>query len=179
MRPASVPTIVAWLACVLVAPLASPAARAEDPPKDERPYTVRLADLERRVEELKERIRVRRPRRYHAFPVTLTIHRRVPASYRLARVRIVHGADVVYEGAPALAEGPVRFEWLANVLPERAVKVTLTFRGEDTVFTYLRGYELTLDATREAAPSDLELVVFDRGGVTTPFAERVTATWSR
>lgn len=197
--------------------LADPAPLAQPEP-DARPYEVRLRNLERRVEELKERVRGRRPevapltraeqgvtelkssldalgrklaelRRRGATmgvlpPVTarLALENHLSPAMRLVRVQVlVDGApvaDVRSEDALArLARGPL-FD-AALVPGEHRLEVLLEATADGHhVFTYARAFGFDLRAAaplhgNEGESVHRRIIVYERGGVTTPFAERL------
>lgn len=99
---------------------------------------------------------------------------------RVSRVRVVVAGDVVYEGPlpTPQSDGAVEIAWLgAASIEERTLAVTLSLRGDDSLFTYVRGYALSLETSHPMTSSAVDLVVFDRGTATTPFGEGLTATW--
>jgi hypothetical protein len=163
--------------------LASGAAHADElaPKLDEKTYEIRLADLERRVQELKDRIRVDGARRHAPLlaPCSLTIATNAGRPFALARARIVVDGVVLHDGA-ANQDVPLLVRFMAPIaLGEHEVRVTLTYRGDDALFPYLRGYAWEVRAERTITGSDAALVVRDSGDPTLPLEKRLRALWSR
>ncbi len=172
------------LLLALAAPTWSHIAHADDSTRvqtqpqtlDAQTYAVRLADLEKRVEELKAQ--VRRPRRHTPMIVTpVTVYPLTSSAYVLQHVTVRIGADTVFD---ADTDGPIRFEWMERSAREQTVTIVATFRGSDPVFTYVSGYVLSVESERAASPgAPLAITLHEQGDATTPFAKRLTASWSR
>jgi hypothetical protein len=168
------------LALVALSLTAGAAARADEAPRGERSYAVRLADLERRIEELKQQIRAR-PARTHGHwvaPGSVTIAADPGRPFALVRARVVVDGALLHDG-PVDPSAPLVVRFAAPLaLEKHDVSVTLVYRGDDALFPYLRGYTWEVRAQQTVAESDSALVVKDAGDPTAPLDERLRAVWS-
>lgn len=175
---------------------AAPSPTSEPAPAkamDAGTYSVRLRDLEQRINELKEQI-FRSKARLSLLAETVLegvvgggqaviIHEnRMSQSYKL--VRVVYALD----GAPIFTkadeEGSLgeqtEFEvYNGSIVPgEHTLTVNLEYRGHGYgVFAYLKGYRFKVRSTYtfavpEGRVSTLQVVGYEKGGPTTPLEER-------
>ncbi|HXX70515.1 MAG TPA: hypothetical protein VEK07_25255 [Polyangiaceae bacterium] len=97
----------------------------------------------------------------------------LPASYRLQRVRIWVDGALRYDGPPPMGVPLGR--------GDHVVVVAADYRMSDPVFSYVRGYQVEVRATRHVPGTDDGRVVVARaiasGGVTTPFDKRARIVW--
>jgi len=170
---------------------AAPAAPGK--PIDAGTYSVRLRDLEQRINELKEQI-FRSKARLSLLAETVLegvvgggqaviVHEnRMSQSYKL--VRVVYALD----GAPIFTkadeEGSLgdqkEFEvYDGSIVPgEHTLTVSLEYRGNGYgVFAYLKGYRFKVRSTYtfavpEGRVSTVHVVGYEKGGPTTPLEER-------
>jgi len=153
--------------------------RADD--SQEQQYEVKIRDLERRVEELKERIRNMRqrdPTSIVLYPYTLAIADRVGSGLRLVEARAWLGADLVLfakdeRGLPR----QLGVRDAALFAGETALQVELTYRGDDPIFVYMSAFHTTVRAKElvHLAPGEstaLLIEAVERGDATTPILER-------
>ena len=172
---------------------AEPTPAAPAAPIDAGTYAVRLRDLEQRINELKEQI-FRSKARLSLLAETVLegvvgggqaviIHEnRMSQSYKL--VRVVYALD----GAPIFTEADEEgslgeqkeFEiYNGSIVPgEHTLTVNLEYRGHGYgVFAYLKGYRFKVRSTYtfavpEGRVSTVHVVGYEKGGPTTPLAER-------
>lgn len=179
------------------APEASPSASETTVARDDAmaagTYSVRLRDLEQRINELKEQI-FRSKARLSLLAETVLhgvvagaqftiIHEnRMGSSYKL--VKVVYALD----GAPifnrADEEGSLgdreEFDvYNGSVVPgEHTLTVVLEYRGHGYgIFSYLKGYTFTTTAAEtftaaEGKSTVVRVIGYEKGGPTTPLGER-------
>ena len=156
-------------------------------------YSVRLRDLEQRINELKEQI-FRSKARLALLAETvlqgvvagaqahITHHDEMGSSYKL--VRVVYALD----GAPifnkadesgALSEREDFDIYNGSIVPgEHTLTVSLQYRGHGYgIFSYLQGYRFNINSSytftaSEGKMTDLRVVGYEKGGPTTPLEER-------
>ena len=191
----SEPSVVESSAVILAGNVARDEARdvlgalKKAAPADPQSYAVRLADLERRIDGLKNRIRER-----HAAPAEtpfrtplgVTIRSHTTATFVLERARVVVDGVVMHDG-PVIAGEDVevlRFVVPEGVLAARAaaheIAVALVYRLRDPIFTYVSGYKLEVSAARTfegRGARDIGVVVREQGGATTQLGERLRVDW--
>jgi hypothetical protein len=160
-------TAAATLGCVL----AWGTARADEPT-----YEVRLADLERRVEELKQQIRATKPRPHPVARTTLRLHARTSSALVLRHVRVTVDGSAVYDADAPAAEMQIVTD--RRYPTDADVDVEMQFAGSDRLFTYMRGYRFTLHTARLVGSGEIDLVAYEKGGVSTPIEQRLAAAWS-
>jgi hypothetical protein len=156
-------------------------------------YVVRLRDLEARVDELKEQIR-RSHTRLSLLSETIlaggaggsraeiVVANELSGAFRVTKVLVVLDGAVQYNTADEedamedQAEIPV---FNGSIPPgDHTVQVLVKIRGHGYgMFSYLRGYELEPKSTRaftvtEGKTIQLRIVVYEKGGVTTPLEQR-------
>lgn len=156
-------------------------------------YSVRLRDLEQRINELKEQI-FRSKARLALLAETvlqgvvagaqahITHHDEMGSSYKL--VRVVYALD----GAPifnkadesgALSEREEFDIYNGSIVPgEHTLTVSLQYRGHGYgIFSYLQGYRFNINSSytftaAEGKMTELRVVGYEKGGPTTPLEER-------
>jgi hypothetical protein len=173
----------------------APAAEAPPPapPMDAGTYSVRLRDLEQRVNELKEQI-FRSKARLSLLAETvlegavvgsqaLIVHEnRMSSSFRLVKV------VVALDGAPIfskedeegrLVEGDELPVFNGSIVPgEHTLTVNLEYRGHGYgMFNYLKGYRFKVRSTfsftaPEGRGVTVRFVGYEQGGPATPLEER-------
>ncbi|MCG8557479.1 MAG: hypothetical protein MJD61_19655 [Proteobacteria bacterium] len=179
-------------------PGGSPARAA--PTVDASKYSVRLRDLEQRVNELKEQI-FRSKARLSLLAETVLqgvvagaqakiIHEnKMGSSYKL--VRVVYALD----GAPifnkadesgALGDRDAFDVYNGSIVPgEHTLTVKLEYRGHGYgIFSYLKGYTFKARASfsfnaPEGKLATLRVVGYERGGPTAPLEERPAVTFHK
>lgn len=175
------------------APRAAAAAGATTPENDGSTYVVRLRDLEQRIDELKEQIR-RSHTRLSLLSETIlsggiggaraeiNFKNEMSDAFRLTRVLVVLDGAVQYnkqDDTGALAS-QAQIPIFSGAVPpgDHSVQVRVELRGHGYgVFSYLRGYRFTVPSTHsftvtEGKSIQLDVVLFEKGGVTTPIEQR-------
>ena len=176
----------------------SASAPPAKPPMDGSTYTVRLRDLEQRVDELKDQIR-RSHTRLALLSDTIigggvagsraeiTFRNEMSSAFRLTRALFVLDGAVQYnrtDDSGALAdqkEIPV----FSGSIPagDHTVSVLLNFQGHGYgIFTYLRGYKFEVKSSHsftvvEGKVLQLTSTALEKGGVTTPLEQRPSIDW--
>lgn len=179
---------------------AAPAVPIPDQPTmDGATYSVRLRDLEARVDELKAQIR-----RSHARLALLsdtilsggasgaraevTFRNEMSNAFRLTRALFVVDGAVQFnrqDDSGALADQREIPIFKGSISPgDHTVQVILNFQGNGYgVFTYLRGYKFEVKSAHsftavEGKNFSLVATALERGGVTTPLEQRPTVEWT-
>lgn len=173
---------------------AKPAAPVQPVKSSEprREHSIRLRDLEQRIEELKERIRRSHTRLSllgeHILATAGAAHAEIrfknemSGAFKLRRLVVVLDGAVQYnklDDADSLAllkEIPV----FSGPLPrgDHTVEVVIEWRGNGFgVFSYLKGYKFKSKSRRSfTVPGgkklELDIIAWERGGVTTPLEKR-------
>lgn len=156
-------------------------------------YTVRLRDLEARVDELKEQIRRSHTRLSLLSDTILSggvggartsirFQNDMSGAFRLTRALFVLDGAVQYnkqDDTGALAgqkEIPI---FKGSITPgDHTLQVLLRLRGHGYgVFSYLRGYQFEVKQTHsfsvtEGKEVNLDVIAWEKGGVTTPLEQR-------
>jgi hypothetical protein len=170
-----------------------PAAAVTKPKLDGATYAVRLRDLEARVDELKEQIR-RSHTRLSLLSDTILSGGRggarasirfqndMSGAFRLTRALFVLDGAVQYnkqDDTGALSgqkEIPI---FKGTITPgDHTLQILLRLRGHGYgVFSYLRGYQFEVKESHsfsvtEGKEVDLDVIAWEKGGVTTPLEER-------
>jgi hypothetical protein len=173
---------------------APPAAAASAKPKlDGGTYTVRLRDLEARVDELKEQIRRSHTRLsllsdtilsggVGSAQASILFRNDMSGAFRLTRVLFVLDGAVQYnkqDDSGALSgqkEIPI---FKGSIAPgDHTLQVLLRLRGHGYgVFSYLRGYQFEVKQSHsfsisEGKQVELDVIAWEKGGVTTPLEQR-------
>jgi hypothetical protein len=154
---------------------------------------VRLRDLEHRIDELKEQIR-RSHTRLSLLSDTIlsggvggaraeiTFKNDMSAAFRLTRALVVLDGAVQYNKQDDTGQLAAQKEipiFSGSIPPgDHTLQVLLQLRGHGYgVFSYLRGYRFEVKSDHsftitEGKTIDLEIVAFEKGGVTTPLEQR-------
>ena len=197
---APAPTTSAASSAASSAAVAAPptAAASPDGGMDGPTYTVRLRDLESRVDELKDQIR-RSHTRLALLSDTImsngaagsrteiNFHNEMSSAFRLIRALFVLDGAVQYnrqDDSGALADQKDIPIFSGSITPgDHSVQAKLTFQGNGFgVFTYLRGYKFDVQSSHsftavEGKTLALTATAYEKGGVTTPLNERPNMEW--
>jgi hypothetical protein len=156
-------------------------------------YSVRLRDLEQRIDELKEQIR-RSHTRLSLLSDTILgggvagsraeikFQNEMSGAFRLTRAVFVLDGAVQYnktDESGVLSDQPVLPIYSGSIPPgDHTVQVQLQLQGNGYgVFSYLRGYKFEVRSSHsftavEGKTVSLQAVAYEKGGVTTPLEER-------
>ncbi|MCW5834791.1 MAG: hypothetical protein KIS78_20470, partial [Labilithrix sp.] len=178
---------------------AGPAVPIPDKPAmDGATYSVRLRDLEARVDELKDQIRRSHTRLALLSDTILsggaagsraevTFKNEMSSAFRLTRALFVVDGAVQYnrqDDSGALADQKEIPIFNGSMPPgDHTVQVILNFQGNGYgVFTYLRGYKFEVKSAHsftavEGKTLSLVATALEKGGVTTPLEQRPTIEW--
>jgi hypothetical protein len=161
-------------------------------------YSVRLRDLEGRVDELKDQIRRSHTRLALLSDTILSggaagsradvlFKNEMSSAFRLTRALFVVDGAVQYNRADdtgALADQKEIPIFSGSIPPgDHTVQVVLNFQGNGYgVFTYLRGYKFEVKSAHsftavEGKTLSLVSTALEKGGVTTPLEQRPTIEW--
>lgn len=161
-------------------------------------YSVRLRDLEARVDELKDQIRRSHTRLALLSDTILSggaagsrsevsLHNEMSSAFRLTRALVVLDGAVQYnrsDDTGALADQKEIPVFSGSVPPgDHTVSVLLNFQGNGYgVFTYLRGYKFEVKSSHsftavEGKTLTLAATALEKGGVTTPLEQRPGIEW--
>ncbi|XYH94467.1 hypothetical protein ACMHYB_42540 [Sorangium sp. So ce1128] len=172
---------------------AAGAPTAAAPAMDGPTYSVRLRDLEQRIDELKEQIRRSHTRLSLLSDTILSgggagsrasikFNNELSTAFRVTRVLIVLDGAVQYnktDQSGALAEQSEIPIFNGSVPPgDHTLQVLVNLQGNGYgVFSYLRGYRFEVRSSHsftavEGKTINLQAVAFEKGGVTTPLEER-------
>jgi hypothetical protein len=172
---------------------ASPAAPVEPETVDAGTYSVRLRDLEQRVNELKEQI-FRSKARLSLLAETVLqgvvagSHARIVHENKMGNsfklVKVLYALD----GAPILnkadeeggiGEGEPFDVYNGSIVPgEHTLTVQLEYRGHGYgIFSYLKGYRFKVNSSHtftapEGKAASVRIVGYEKGGPTAPLEER-------
>jgi hypothetical protein len=178
--------------------VAPPAVSSPDSGMDGATYTVRLRDLEARVDELKDQIR-RSHNRLSMLSDTILSGGLAGSRAEIefanemsSAFRLIKGIFIV-DGAPqysrsdetgTLADQKQIPVYSGSVPPgDHTIQALLTFQGNGYgVFTYLRGYKFEVKSTHsftavEGKTLTLTAVAYEQGGVTTALQDRPKVEW--
>ncbi len=176
---------------------AAPAAPAAKPALNGATYSVKLHDLEQKVDDLQDQIR-----RSHTRLMLLSenimggaggsraevqFKNEMSSAFLLTRALFVIDGQVQYsrqDDSGALAEQkdiPVS----TGSVPagDHTINVALTFQGNGYgVFSYLRGYKFEVKSSHAFTSADgksmkITATAFEKGGVTTPLEQRPAIQW--
>ncbi len=161
-------------------------------------YSVRLRDLEQRVDELKDQIR-RSHTRLALLSDTILgggaagsrsdveFDNEMSSAFLLTRALFVIDNQVQYnrqDDSGALAEQKQIPIYSGSVPPgDHTIVVSLTFQGNGYgIFSYLRGYKFEVKSSHsftaiEGKTLTISATAFEKGGVTTPLEQRPTIEW--
>jgi hypothetical protein len=156
-------------------------------------YTVRLRDLEDRINRLKEQIFRSKARlsllaetvldrKIAGAKATILFRNEMGNSYRLSKATVLLDGGPIFnktdEGG-SLSEREVIDLFDGPVMPgDHTVSVVLQYKGHGYgIFSYLKGYSFNTRSSRTFTVSEgkaikLEIVGYEKGGVTTPLEER-------
>lgn len=170
----------------------------DKPAVDGATYTVRLRDLEQRVDELKDQIRRSHTRLALLSDTILsggaagsrsevTFKNEMSSAFRLTRAVFVVDGAVQYnrqDDTGALADQKEIPIFNGSMPPgDHTVQVILNFQGNGYgVFTYLRGYKFEVKSAHsftavEGKTLNILATALEKGGVTTPLEQRPTIEW--
>ena len=170
----------------------------DKPAMDGATYAVRLRDLEARVDELKDQIRRSHTRLALLSDTILAggaagsraevvFKNEMSSAFRLTRALFVVDGAVQYnrqDDTGALADQKEIPIFNGSMPPgDHTVQVILNFQGNGYgVFTYLRGYKFEVKSAHsftavEGKTLALVATALEKGGVTTPLAQRPTIEW--
>ena len=156
-------------------------------------YTVRLRDLQQRIDQLKDQIRRSHTRLSLLSETILSggaagaraviqFENKLSNQFRLTRALIVLDGAVQYnktDRSGVLAEQQVIPVFSGSIPPtEHTLQVLVNLRGHGYgVFSYLRGYRFEVRSSHsftavEGKTTKLRIVAYEKGGVTTPLEER-------
>jgi len=162
-------------------------------------YSVRLRDLEARVDELKDQIRRSHTRLALLSDTILSggvagsraevVYRNeMSSAFRLTKALFVIDGTVQYnkqDDTGALADQKEIPIFNGSVPPgDHTVQVALNFQGNGYgVFTYLRGYKFEVKSSHsftavEGKTMTLLATSLEKGGVTTPLEQRPAIEWN-
>lgn len=190
----SLPAAAAATAAAPSPPPAQPAATPEAPRMDGATYTVRLRDLQQRIDQLKEQIRRSHTRLSLLSDTIMTgggsgsranirFENKLSSAFQLTRVLIVLDGAVQYnksdQSGGVLAGQKVIPIFSGSIPPgDHTLQVLVNLRGHGYgVFSYLRGYRFEVRSSHsftavEGKTAEIKPVVYEKGGVTTPIEER-------
>jgi hypothetical protein len=176
-----------------MAPPSSAAPVAAAGPVDGQTYAVRLRDLEQRVDELKEQIRRSHTRLSLLSDTVLSggvagsradiqFQNDMSSAFRLTRALFVLDGAVQYnksDDTGALGQ-QTQIPIFAGSIPpgDHTVQVLIQLQGNGFgVFSYLKGYKFEVRSTHsftavEGKTISLQVIGYEKGGVTTPLEER-------
>jgi hypothetical protein len=176
----------------------APIATGDKPAMDGPTYTVRLRDLEARVDELKDQIRRSHTRLALLSDTILSggaagsrsevvFKNEMSSAYRLVKALVVLDGAIQYNRADdtgALADQKEIPVFTGSVSPgDHTVQVQLTFQGNGYgVFTYLKGYKFEVKSSHsftvvEGKTLSVTATSLEKGGVTTPLDQRPAVEW--
>lgn len=174
------------------------AATAAEKGMDGATYTVRLRDLESRVDELKDQIRRSHTRLALLSDTILTggaagarseivFKNEMSSAFRLVRALVVLDGAIQYnrqDDTGTLADQKEIPVFTGSVATgDHTVQVLLTFQGNGYgVFTYLRGYKFEVKNSHsftvvEGKTLSISATALEKGGVTTPLDQRPAIEW--
>ncbi|MFO8073669.1 MAG: hypothetical protein R6V85_17550 [Polyangia bacterium] len=170
-----------------------PAAGAGEPGMDKGTYTVRLRDLEDRINRLKEQIFRSKARlsllaetvldrKIAGAKAAISFRNEMGGSFRLTKATFLLDGGPIFnksDEAGSLSDREVIDLFDGPVMPgDHTLSVVLHYRGHGYgIFSYLKGYSFKVRSSRtftvgEGKAVEVEVVGFEKGGVTTPLEER-------
>jgi len=156
-------------------------------------YTVRLRDLQQRIDHLKEQIRRSHTRLSllsdtilsggaSGARATIRFENKLSNQFKLTRALVVLDGAVQYnktDRSGVLADQKVIPIFSGSIPPgDHTVQVLVNLRGHGYgVFSYLRGYRFEVRSSHsftavEGKTTKLRVLAYEKGGVTTPLEER-------
>jgi hypothetical protein len=175
------------------APVAEGKAAGEPGVMDKGTYTVRLRDLEDRINRLKEQIFRSKARlsllaetvldrKIAGAKAIISFRNEMGSSFRLNKATFLLDGGPIFNKSDedgSLADREVIDLFDGPVMPgDHTVSVVLLYQGHGYgIFSYLKGYSFKTRASRtftvsEAKAIKLEIVGYEKGSVTTPLEER-------
>lgn len=175
------------------APTAPAAAASGAAPMDGATYTVRLRDLEQRIDELKEQIRRSHTRLSLLSDTILSgggsgsravikFSNELSSAFQVTRALFVLDGAVQYnksDQSGALAEQTEIPIFNGSIPPgDHTMQVLINLQGNGYgVFSYLRGFRFEVRSSHsftalEGKTVSLQAIAYESGGVTTPLEER-------
>ena len=169
------------------------ASEAEGEPIDGATYAVRMRDLAQRIDQLKEQIRRSHTRLSLLSDTILSggvggararikFVNDMSGAFRLTRALVVLDGAVQYNRQDTSGQLAARKEipiFSGSVTPgDHTLQVVVELRGHGYgVFSYLRGYQFEVKGVHsftvtEGKNIELDVVAFEKGGVTTPLEKR-------
>ena len=169
------------------------AAAPQTPAMDGATYAVRLRDLEQRIDDLKEQIRRSHTRLSLLSDTILSgggagsraniqFKNELSSAFRITRVLVVLDGAVQYnktDQSGSLSEQPEIPIFNGSIPPgDHTVQVLVNLQGNGYgVFSYLRGYKFEVRSSHsftavEGKTVQLQVLSYEKGGVTTPLEER-------
>jgi hypothetical protein len=182
-------------------PPADAPAQAEAPTKSEETgvYTVRLKDLEDRVNRLKEQVFRSKARlsllaetvlekKIAGATAVIAFHNEMGASFELAKATFLLDGGAILSKVDengSLAERDVIELFSGPVVPgEHTLSVVLQYKGSGLgIFSYLKGYSFKVRSSRtfsvnEGKAIKIDIISFEKGNMTTPLEERPAIRYS-
>lgn len=174
-------------------PLPPPSAQSRSTKAETGTYTVRLRDLEGRINRLKEQIFRSKARlsllaesvldrKLAGAKAAITFRNEMGSSFRLVKaVFLLDGAPIFNKSDTGddLAERDILNLFDGPVMPgEHTLSIVLQYRGHGYgIFSYLRGYQFKTKSSRtftvnEGKVMSLEVVGYEKGGPSVPLEER-------
>jgi hypothetical protein len=175
------------------APMPMPMGAAPAPTMDGQTYAVRLRDLEQRIDELKEQIRRSHTRLSLLSDTILSgggagsranikYTNELSSAFRVTRLLVVLDGAVQYnktDQTGAIAEQGEVPIFNGSIPPgDHTLQVLVNLQGNGYgVFSYLRGYRFEVRSSHsftalEGKTITLQILSYEKGGVTTPLEER-------
>jgi hypothetical protein len=161
-------------------------------------YTVRLRDLESKVDELKDQIRKSHTRLALLSDTIISggaagarteviFKNEMSSAYRLVKALVVLDGAIQYnrsDDTGALADQKEIPVYTGSVSPgDHTIQIKLTFQGNGYgVFTYLKGYKFDVTSSHsftvvEGKTLGVTATALEKGGVTTPLDQRPAMEW--
>jgi hypothetical protein len=173
-------------------------AKPADPGMTGATYSVRLRDLEQRVDELKDQIRRSHTRLALLSDTILSqgaagsraeveFKDEMSSAFQLIHALFVIDNQIQYnkqDDSGSLADQKDIPIYTGSVPPgDHTIQVALTFQGNGYgVFSYLRGYKFEVKSSHaftavEGKVLTITATAFEKGGVTTPLEQRPNIEW--
>jgi hypothetical protein len=191
---------IAWAGAVVVALGAwsggavAQTGGAPAAPGDGAAYTVRLKDLQERVELLHEQVRrmQQRQKLLGAAPMAGTVQAEIDvrdlatSTFVLTGMKVWLDGQLVYERAEdgaALGDQRAVTAFRGGVSPgEHTVRVSVDLAGNGALLPYMKAYRFEVHDERrfvatEGHPESVTVGPFERGDVTTPIEQRPAVSW--
>lgn len=174
------------------------ATNGEKPAMDGSTYTVRLRELEAKVDELKDQIRKSHTRLALLSDTIISggaagarteiiFKNEMSSAYRLIKALVVVDGAIQYnrsDDTGALADQKEIPVFTGSETPgDHTVQIKLTFQGNGYgVFTYLKGYRFDVTSSHsftvvEGKTLQVTATALEKGGVTTPLDQRPAMEW--